>query len=367
MKVIIVGAGLSGLSFARRYLEINPDTEIEVYESANKIGGNLSEIKIDGTVVHEHGPHIFHTKSDRIWKFISKFSEFTPYIHYVTGLIDGKNVPIPFNFKSMDVIFGEKLANKYKEKLVENFGFGSRVSIYELQNQKDEDLKFIGNYVFENVFKGYSEKQWGVKVDDINESVLKRVPVCISYDGRYFSDKHQYIPKDGYNILMENMSSHPNIKIYKNNRKIFNSIKNEQFDILVNTSPIDEFFDYEFGVLDYRSLNFKYESFKSDSLETPTTQTNFPSAFDFTRITRYGFLSNQTKNYIYGYEYPTKHEIDVNHRYYPVNNNENDKIFKSYKKIADERKVYLCGRLALYKYYNMDQAIGSAISLAESL
>lgn len=366
-RVVVIGAGLSGLSFARRYLELNPEAIIDIYESEEKIGGNLSEIEIDGTIVHEHGPHVFHTKSERIWNFINKFSEFTPYVHYVTGMIEGKNVPIPFNFESIDIIFGEKIANTFKEKLIKIFGFGSRVSIYDLKNNNDEDLIFLGNYIFENVFKKYSEKQWGVKVEEINESVLKRVPVCISYDGRYFVDKYQYIPKIGYNKLIKNMADHPNIEIYTNSKKNYNNISLNSEDILVNTSPVDEFFDYKYGVLDYRSLKFNYEKSVSEFLGIRTAGTNFPSMFDFTRVTRYGFIPSQTNSYIYGYEISQKHVIGENHRYYPINNDKNDKIFKKYKELANEKNVYLCGRLALYKYYNMDQAIGSAIKLAENL
>lgn len=358
MKICIVGAGISGLTTARVLAENN--YSVDVFEKEKQIGGNLTEKNLGGTLVHLHGPHIFHTNSNDVWKFLNRFTKFDPYFHRVKGYVMGKEVPIPFNFESIKIIFGQKRSNLFQKKLISKYGFGKQIGIAELLQSDDSDLKFLGDFIFKNVFKGYSEKQWGVKVKEINPAVLARVPINISYDDRYFSDKYQGIPNKGYCKMLENISEHKNIKIHLNKSICNKDVKNYNYVFL--SSPIDEFFDYVYGVMTYRSLKFEHIYPDYNTIPINQVQTNFPNEFDFTRITRYGFTEEQTKDFIHIAEYPQEFKLGENHRYYPISNETNIKINAKYQEYAKKMKIIPIGRLGRYQYLNMDQATGSALS-----
>ena len=360
----IVGGGLSGLTVARALAETGND--VEVYERLPQLGGNLSESWVNGTLIHDHGPHIFHTNSDRIWRWVTRFSDFSPYYHRVTGMVFGQLVPIPFNFRSIECCFPKKFSDKIISKLIEVFGFGARVSIFDLLNHSDEDLSFLGEFVYKNVFLGYSEKQWGTKAENINTSVLKRVPISISYDDRYFDDKFQGIPTNGYTELISNIANHPKIKLIKGHVN-YGDIK-QTGSVIVNTSPLDEFFDFRYGKLDYRTLTFKPVDLCTANIKIETAQTNFPNGELFTRITRYGIIGSQTQNFVYVAEYPADYDQNSgHHRYYPINTEANDEMARKYKSFARGEGVWLAGRLGEYRYFNMDQAIGNALNVADKV
>ena len=360
----IVGGGLTGLTAARALAEAG--REVIVYERLPQLGGNLAESWINGTLVHDHGPHIFHTKSERIWRWVNRFSEFTPYNHKVTGLVCGSLVPIPFNFHSIEKCFPREISERLILKLMEVFGFGSRIAIFDLMNHDDKDLSFLGDFIYKNVFSGYSEKQWGTVTENINPKVLKRVPVAISYDDRYFDDKFQGIPTNGYTNLINKISDHPKIEIITEHVN-YSNFKHSD-DIVINTGPVDEFFNFKYGRLDYRTLIFKQIDVCDVNLNIDTTQTNFPSNELFTRITRYGVISSQTERFVYVAEYPDDFDHSAgHHRYYPVNNEINDENARKYKSYARNNGVWLAGRLGEYRYFNMDQAIANALSVAEKI
>lgn len=363
-NILVVGAGISGLSFARSLVNRDKSANVIIFESSNKIGGNVSEINIDGTLVHEHGPHLFHTNSKKVWDFVNSYEEFVPYFHKVGALVDGQTIPIPFNFNSIDLIFSKKQAQELKGALIENYGFGTKVSILKLSESQDKKLQFLSSFIFDKIFKGYTEKQWGIDASKVNKSVLSRVPVNISKDNRYFSDLYQGLPLNGYSNFCKSLSNHKNIEVLLNKECTFDDIS-EKYDAIICTAPLDQFFNYKFGVLEYRSLNFKRVSETTNSIDLYPVQTNFPNNFDFTRIVRYGVLPNQTQKDIFMAEYPQDFEIGKNHRYYPINNEINDDLFKKYKEYSKKKNILLCGRLGLYKYYNMDQAIASALKVAD--
>lgn len=360
----IIGAGLCGATIARNLSDNFPNSVITVFEEKDVVGGNLHEINISGTLIHEHGPHIFHTKSKYVWDFISKFSTWEPYFHQVRAFVRGTSVPVPFNFESIDLLFGES-GKTFKSELIDTFGFGSRISVAKLLEAESKSLQFLGNEVFEQIFKGYSEKQWGVPIAEVNQGVLARVPVVISYDPRYFDDKYQYIPTLGYNVLIKNLLSAANIEVKTNTKICCKNIEIEKYDKIFVTGPIDGFFNHEFGKLEYRSLSFEFINGDTLSPCYQTPQTNFPNEFEFTRVVKYGLIASQSQKPIYVAEYPTSRTSDDLPKYYPINNDLNDKLFRHYREHSRKyENLIFAGRLADFKYYNMDQVIGRALKVS---
>jgi UDP-galactopyranose mutase len=360
MKICITGAGISGLTTARILAENS--YSVDIFEKENQIGGNLLEHTIDGTLVHLHGPHIFHTNSEEIWKFVNRFTKFAPYFHHVRGFVMGKSVPIPFNFESIEILFGVEKAKFFREKLINLYGFGQNINIAKMLDAEDIDIKFLGKFIFQNIFKGYSEKQWGIPIEDINPTVLARVPVNLSYDSRYFTDKYQGIPENGYLNMLKNIANHKNINLMLN-KNISKKDIYDKYDYIFLSSPIDEFFDFEHGELSYRSLKFKKISpeLNLDRHENTITN-NFPNEFDFTRITKYGLIKKQTNQPIYIAEYPEEFKLGKNHRYYPIVNELTSELNSRYQEQAKKMNIIPIGRLGRYQYLNMDQAVGSALS-----
>ena len=365
LKICVIGAGISGLTTARYFAERG--FQVDVFEKGFVIGGNLTEEKRKNSTIHLHGPHIFHTNSDEVWRFVNTFSEFDPYFHRVKGYILGALVPIPFNFKSIDDIFGTRKGATLQEKLLTNFQFGHRISITDLMSSQDPDLYFLGNFIFDHVFKGYSEKQWGIPISDIDKSVLSRVPINLSYDDRYFSDKYQGVPKFGYTYLIDRLSDHINIRLHLNTRINYDDIECDKYCHIFSSAPIDEFFSYKFGKLSYRSLKFKEIQPDLETIPIECVQTNYPNEFEFTRITRYGMTEHQTGAHVYIAEYPEDYTEGDNHRYYPVVNDETKKMNSLYQQHAKQLNIHQVGRLGRYQYLNMDQAIASALSKSNAV
>ncbi|MDB2690365.1 UDP-galactopyranose mutase [Planktomarina temperata] len=362
-KIAIVGGGLSGATVAQKLIQSLNHVDITIFEKNSVMGGNLREKLVDGTLIHKHGPHIFHTKSDAVWKFIKPFSDWEPYFHRVTAFVRGQNVPIPFNFRSMDLTYGS-MSSEIKELIVANYGFGARLSILKLLEAQQPILQNLGREIFNEVFKGYSEKQWGTPVEQVAKSVLSRVPVVCSYDERYFDDKYQFIPRKGYNCLIQNMLDDDRISVQKEAEINIDSPELTQFEHIFCTGAIDDFFKLKFGKLNYRSLLFQEIEATADFPSFPTHQTNFPNEFEFTRVTKYGLISSQTNRDVFIAEIPKKSEPG-DHKYYPVSNPETELVFKKYAEEAKRNEqISFCGRLADFKYYNMDQVIARAIKVS---
>ena len=375
---LIIGAGFAGLTIAERIAN-KLNKKVLVIEKRKHIGGNCYDCLKEGLRIQLYGPHIFHTKDKNVWNYLSNFTDWLHYQHEVKSFIDNKFVPVPFNLNSLEMLFPEDEVKKLIDKLIKIVGFDKKISIFELLQIEDKDLKFLANYVYKKVFYYYTYKQWGIKLENLSEEVLKRVPVNVSYDDRYFpSDAYQGIPKDGFEKLFENMVKSKNIKILlgtdfkevlsiDKKRKKFYFLGQEFKGKIIYTAKLDELFDYEFGRLPYRTLDIKFKSYEEE-YHQPNSVVNYPFDYDFMRVTEYKYFYFQTSSHtILSYEYPRNaSEKDI--PYYNILTDESIALSEKYKDIASEYKdLILIGRLAEFKYYNMDSVVKRALEIFELL
>ena len=367
MKNIVVGAGISGATVARVLAERGE--QILVIDSKEHIGGNCYDYRdANGICVHKYGTHIFHTDVKPACDFASRFTKWYPYMHKVVGLIDGQLVPIPFNLNSIRQVFPEALAARLEEKLVERFGFNKKVPILELRKTDDADLNFLAEYIYQKVFLIYTMKQWGVKPEDLDPAVTGRVPVYVSRDDRYFQNRWQGIPQDGYTPMLERMLDHENITVKLNTS--WNDVKEECRDWRIfYTGPVDELMGWQFGDLPYRSIELDFREYDREFFQ-PSSVVNYPENYDFTRIGEYKyFLDDKSPKTVVSFEYPSAYQRGVNEPYYPIASDENAALYQKYLEAAraEYKDIHFLGRLGDYKYYDMDKAIARALELVESL
>lgn len=378
-KAVVIGAGISGCTVARALAE--KGYKVTVFEKRNHIGGNAYECFDEhGIRIHKYGSHIFHTNEQRVYDFLSRFTEWYPYEHKVLGLIDKKFVPIPFNFTSLEALFDKKESDYLKEKLTRVFEGKEKVSVLDLLNADDDKIKDFGQFVFDKVFVNYTAKQWGVPIEQVDKSVINRVPVILGYDDRYFQDKFQVMPLLGFTDMINNMLNHKNIKVKLNfdAKKLF-SFRNGKvykgsfpyFGKVIITAAIDEMLNYVHGVLPYRSLEFEFTNYNQPDFQAAAV-VNYPNDEKFTRITEFKKLTNQIADTTtVAREYPMTYDIKAekgNIPYYVINNEKNNLMYSKYKaEIEGIKNVSLLGRLAEYKYYNMDNCVLKALELADKI
>ncbi len=360
---LVVGAGFSGAVIARLIAD-KLNEKVLVIDSKEHIAGNSYDYYEDNICIHKYGSHIFHTNNEKVWNFKSKFTDFNTYMHKVAAVIDGIETTIPFNINTLYDVLPSSLAQRLEEKLLKQFEYNTKVPILEFQKQDDEDLKILAQYVYEKVFLNYTTKQWGLNPKEIDGAVTARVPVYISRDDRYFQDKYQGIPVNGYTKTIENILKHPNIEVKLNTK--YNNIG--EFKRVFYTGSIDEFFDYKFGILPYRSVNFKTEKYDRNFYQSNSV-VNYPCNYDFTRIHEYKhYLNDKSDKTIIAKEYSEEFELGKNERFYPIQNAKNKALYEKYLQEAKKSSnIYFFGRLGGYKYYNMDQAILKAIELFEEV
>jgi UDP-galactopyranose mutase len=362
---LVVGAGFSGAVIAN--LLANNGEKVLVIDKKYHIAGNCFDYRDgNGIMMHKYGSHIFHTNSDKVWNFMKKFTDFNTYMHKVIGLIDGIETHIPFNFNTLYDVFPQSVAKRLEQKLLDVFEINTKVPILEFQKQDDDDLKFLANYVYEKIFLHYTTKQWGVSPEGVDGAVTARVPVYLSKDNRYFQDKYQGIPLEGYTKVVEKMLDHKNIKLKL--KTSYEDVKSNDFKRIFYTGSIDEFFDYKYGQLPYRSVRFKLETHNKEYYQSKAC-VNYPCNYDFTRIHEYKYyLDDKSKKTVIAKEYSESFELGKNERYYPIPHSENTELYERYKKDAENLdNVYFLGRLGDYRYYDMDKAILRAIELFEEV
>jgi UDP-galactopyranose mutase len=299
------------------------------------------------------------------------------YHHKVLAFVDGKKIPIPFNFNTLYKVFPEILARRIEDKLLDNYEYGARIPILELKKTEDNDLRFLANFIYEKIFMNYTLKQWGMKPEEIDPEVTARVPIILSKDNRYFYDKYQGVPKFGYTQMFERMIEHQNIKILFNthfkevlkidvqNKRVY--FYDQEFKgKVIFTGMIDELFDYNFGDLPYRSLKLGLETIEKEYFQKVAV-INYPNDYDFTRITEFKHIHpTESKITTILKEYPQKYKVGDNIPYYPIFTKDNRNKYDKYKDIADSfDNLTLLGRLAEYKYYDMDDIIKRALDIFE--
>ena len=368
---IVVGAGFSGATIAN-LIATELNEKVIIIDKKEHIAGNSYDYRDEnGIMIHKYGSHIFHTNNEKVWKFLSHFTSFNTYMHEVVGILDGIEAQIPFNFNTLYQVFPQSMAKKLEEKLLDTFEYNTKVPILEFQKQDDDDLKYLANYVYEKIFLNYTTKQWGLSPKDVDGAVTARVPVYLSKDNRYFQDKYQGIPTEGYTKVVEKMLDNSNIELQLNTD--FETFKAQNKNLLENarifyTGSIDEYFSYKYGQLPYRSVNFKFETYDREFYQSHAC-INYPNNYDFTRIHEYKhYLQDKSEKTVIAKEYSEFFELGKNERYYPIANEENAKLYAKYLNDAKLQKdVYFLGRLGDYKYYNMDLAIGRAIELFEEV
>ena len=365
---LVTGCGLSGAVIAR--LLADKGEKVLVIDKKNHIAGNIYDYRDEnGIFIHKYGSHIFHTNNEKVWNFLNRFTSFNTYMHKVIAVIDGIETTIPFNINTLYDVFPQTLAKRLEEKLLEKFKYNTKVPILEFQKYDDSDLKFLSDYIYEKVFLQYTAKQWGKNPDEIDSAVTARVPVYISKDDRYFQDKYQGIPLNGYTKMVENILNHPNIEVKLNTD--FKTFATENPDFIKKcrifyTGSIDEFFNYKYGELPYRSVNFKFETYDREFYQSNAV-VNYPCNYDFTRIHEYKYyLNDKSDKTVIAKEYSEYFENGKNERYYPIVNEDNKTLYQQYLKDTPQN-VYFLGRLGDYKYYDMDKAAERAINLFEEI
>jgi UDP-galactopyranose mutase len=356
---LIVGAGFAGSVLAER-LARGLGKRVIICDRRPHIGGNAYDCYDDaGILIHKYGPHIFHTSSPRIFEYLSQFTEWRPYQHKVLAHVDGKLLPFPINVDTINHLYGLSLSVAEIAEF-----FRSRAEPMGRPTTSEQVVVGqVGRELYEKFFRNYTRKQWGIDPSQLDAAVAARVPARHNHDDRYFTDDYQFMPRYGYTRMFETMLTHPRIVI-ATNVDYTDLIREVRYAHMIYTGPIDAYFDYRFGKLPYRSLQFRFETH-----DTPVMQSgaviNHPNEHDYTRVTEFKYITGQShpKTSLV-YEYPT----DEGDPYYPVPRPENGELYRRYKALGDATpNVRFVGRLATYRYYNMDQVVGQALAMYDQI
>lgn len=375
-KYYIVGSGIVGCVAAHELAE--KGAKITIYERRDHMGGNLFDFTDEyGIHVHLYGPHIFHTKNERVWEYVSRFCMFEDYNLVCGSVIDGRCVTTSFDFQSVDTFF-PKEAETIKEHIHLVFGERKSATVLEMLESEDEYVHKFAQFLYDKDYAPYTAKQWGIPPEKIDRQIFKRVPILFSYGSKYFDDPHQAMPKKGYMELIDNLLKHENISV-KLNTEALDSISIQDDAIFIDgkladgtviyTGPIDELFGCRYGKLPYRSLRFEWKHEDKESFQDMPVVA-YPQAEGYTRITEYKKLPYQdVKGTTYAVEYPLPYvKGQENEPYYPVITEESKELFAKYFELAGRIKnLKCCGRLADFKYYNIDQAVERALDVVEEL
>lgn len=376
-KIIIIGSGFSGSILARKIAE-ELNRKVLVLEKRPHIGGNMYDSYDEhGILIQRYGPHFLNTNKYFIIRFLQQYAELFPHTTKLLSFIDGNYIRLPFNFQTVQELIGAEKSESLLAKLRETFVDRDRVPILELIDHPDSEIHEYGTLLFEKAYRTYTSKMWGLQPEQIDKYVLDRVPMAMNYDERYLNKDFQYLPVKGFTELFRNMLDHPNItvelnvdaldriEIQENTRKIL--YEGEAVDCVIYTGAIDELFHKKYGTLPYRSLDIRYEYFERNSV-LPSEIVSYPQAPGYTRSTEYRKImydDSEVSGSVIATEYPLTYAPEAelgNIPYYPVNTKESDTLYQKYLEEAEQYKnLFLCGRLAEFKYYNMDICIEHAL------
>ncbi|MDQ3099275.1 MAG: UDP-galactopyranose mutase [bacterium] len=366
--IVIIGAGISGAVLAERYASIGKS--VLIIEKRGHIAGNCYDYyNEDGILVSKYGAHLFHTNHENVWEYVNRFSKWYPYEHRVLSRVDGKLVPIPVNITTVNELFN---LNIQTEEEMQQWLDSVQVKNENPQNGEEAAKARVGEILYEKMFKHYTKKQWDKYPEELDASVTNRIPVRANFDDRYFSDKYQYLPEGGYTQMFEKILNHPNITIMLNTDYFAVRDQITHHEKLFYTGPVDRFFDFKFSLeekLEYRSINFEFETLDQEYFQDAAV-INYPAPdTGFTRVIEYKHMTKQQhpKTTI-SREYTVDVVSEEQEPYYPVPNPRNQAIYSQYKKEVDKlTNVYFVGRLANYKYFNMDEAFKNALELFKKL
>jgi len=353
---LIVGAGFAGSVLAERLASQHGATVLLI-DRRRHIGGNAYDEKdAAGILYHKYGPHIFHTNSEQVWDYLSQFTEWRPYEHRVLAHVREQLVPIPINRTTLNMLFDLDLQT---DEEAEAYLASRAEPVDEIRTSEDVVINAVGRELYELFFRGYTRKQWDLDPSELDKQVTARIPTRTNTDDRYFTDTFQAMPRDGYTAMFKRMLNNPLIEVRTG--VDFRDVRDTvDYDHLIFTGPVDEYFDFRFGKLPYRSLKFDHQTLEREQFQQTGT-VNYPSEdVPFTRISEYKHLTGQQSDVTtVTYEYPSA-EGDP---YYPIPRPENQELFKKYEALADQTEgVTFVGRLATYRYYNMDQIVGQALA-----
>ncbi len=365
VDIVVVGAGISGATLAERYATLLGE-KVLVIEKRNHLGGNCYDLKNeDGILYGKYGPHIFHTNFRDVWDYVNSFSKFYPFELKVLSNVEGKNIPVPVNIETINKVFGLSLRD---EKDMKEWLFQNTEKIHVPKNSEEAALSRVGKVLYEKMFKGYTEKQWGRSAKELVPEILNRIPVRTNHEDRYFADTYQGLPEHGYTSLIKKMLSHTNIEVMFDTD--FFHIQDElKYKKIFFTGKIDSYFKEKYGNLEYRSIQFEFERHDKKYFQENSV-INYPGEEKFTRIVEYKYFHKDRgvdiPSTLISREFPTS----LGEPYYPVLSEKNIEIFRKYQKEAEKLEkdgTYFVGRLANYKYFNMDQAFKNALDLFNRL
>ena len=356
---LIVGAGFTGAVIAER-LATQLGQQVLIVDKRSHIGGNAYDRTDDaGVLIHQYGPHIFHTNSTEVFAYLSRFTAWRQYQHRVLAHVDGNLVPMPINLDTVNWLYGLDLTSAQ----LDDWFADQAETVDRVRTSEEAVVSKVGRALYEKFFRGYTRKQWGLDPSQLDASVAARVPARNNRDPRYFTDSYQAMPLHGYTRLFERMLDHPNIRVLLNcdYRDAYRWIP---YKNLIYTGPVDEFFDWRYGPLPYRSLEFRFETHNVERYQAAPT-INYPNDYDYTRITEFKQLTGQQHQQTsILYEIPTEYGDP----YYPIPRPENAALYQQYKELADAApNVYFAGRLGTYKYYNIDQCVAQAFATFDKI
>ncbi|MFA6814473.1 MAG: UDP-galactopyranose mutase [Patescibacteria group bacterium] len=360
-EILVVGAGISGCVIAERYANIGK--KVLVLEKRNHIGGNCYDFVNKKSIrISKYGAHLFHTNDKEVWDYVQQFSKWYPYEHKVFSKVVNKLVPVPVNITTINELFNLKINTQ--QEAIDWFKNETKHFVFP-KNSEESSLSRVGLRLYELMFKHYTKKQWDLWPIELEASVMDRIPVRTNYDNRYFTDKYQYLPENGYTSLFENMLNNPNITVELGVDYLESKYVDHSFEKLYFTGPIDKYFSNKFKKLQYRSIDFQFENFKKDFYQKNSV-INYPNTNNFTRIVEYKYFAKNPNKIGPHTTISKEYSKWGGEPYYPVPTKKNRIIYDKYRKEAkkiEKENIFFVGRLANYKYFNMDEAFKNALNI----